>query len=74
MSFQNKGDRTLFSKQYTPNIEVKHFNVLIDGKGFLDTPIKNKEQAYEKIIEIGKTMTIQLVIYWIMISFQSIIN
>ena len=41
---------------------------------FLDTPIKNKEQAYEKIIEIVKTMTIQLVIYWIMISFQSIIN
>ena len=48
--------------------------MLIDGKWFLDTPIKDKEEAYEKIIEMGKTMTIQQVIYWIMISFQSIIN
>ena len=30
------------------------FNVLIDGKSLFDTPIKNKEEAYEKIIEMGK--------------------
>ena len=48
--------------------------MLIDGKWFLDTPIKDKEEAYEKNIEMGKKMTTQQVIYWIMISFQSIIN
>ena len=25
--------------------------MLIDGKGFFDLPIKNEEEAYEKIIE-----------------------
>ena len=28
-------------------------NVLVDGKSFLDVPVKNKE-AYKNIIEIGK--------------------
>ena len=27
---------------------------MIDGKSFSDTLIKNKEEAYEKIIEIGR--------------------
>ena len=27
---------------------------MIDGKSFFDTPIKNKEEAYEKIIEMRK--------------------
>ena len=31
-----------FPKYYTPNVELKDFNVLIDGKIFLDTPIRNK--------------------------------
>lgn len=48
-------DRTLFSKFYTPTIEVKDYNVLIDGKSFFDVPVKNKEGAYMKTIEMGKT-------------------
>ena len=31
----------------------KNFNVLIDGKIFFDLPIKNKEQVYEKIIDMS---------------------
>ena len=30
---------------------MKDFNVLIDGKSFFDLPVKNEEEAYEKIIE-----------------------
>ena len=44
----------LFSKNYTLNIEIKDLNVLIDGKSFFDVPLKNKEETYEKIIEISK--------------------
>ena len=29
-------------------------NVLVDGKSFFDVPVKNKEEAYERIIEISK--------------------
>ena len=54
LSFKNDQDRTSFTKFYTPEVEIKDFNVLIDGKGFFDVPIKNKEETYEKIIEISK--------------------
>ena len=54
LSFENEEDRTSFSKYYTPKVEVKDFDVLIDRKGFFDAPVKNKEEAYEKIIEISK--------------------
>ena len=33
--FKNKEDRTSFSKYYVPKVEVKDFNVLIEGKSFL---------------------------------------
>ena len=46
-------DRGSFSDYYVPNVEIKDFNVLIDGKSFFDLPVKNEEAAYEKIIEIG---------------------
>ena len=40
LSFKNEDDRTSFSKYYTPVVETKNFNVLIDGKSFFDTPMK----------------------------------
>ena len=54
LSFENEEDRTSFSKYYVPTVEKKNFNVLIDGKSFFDVPVKNKEEAYEKIMSIGK--------------------
>ena len=44
LSFKNEEDRTSFSKYYTPKVEIKAFNVLIDGKSFFDVPVKNKEE------------------------------
>ena len=45
--------RDSFSHYYLPpNVEIKDF-VLIDGKRLFDSPVKNKEEAYEKIIEIS---------------------
>ena len=54
LSFENEGNRTSFSKYYTPSVEIKDFNVVIDGKNFFDVPIKNKEHAYAKIIEMPR--------------------
>ena len=36
-----------------PNVEIKDFNDLIDGKSFFDLPVKNEEEAYDKIIEMS---------------------
>ena len=32
LTFENEDDRTSFSKYYVPKVEIKDFNVLIDGK------------------------------------------
>ena len=40
LSFENEEGRTSFSKYYVPNVEIKNFNVLIDGKPFLEIPVK----------------------------------
>ena len=35
-----KDHRDSFSHYYVPNVEIKDFNALIDGKGFFDLPLK----------------------------------
>ena len=54
LSFENENGRTSFSKYYVPKVEIKDFNVLIDGKPFFEIPVKNKEEVYEQIIEMSK--------------------
>ena len=54
ISFENKEEKTSFSKYYTPKVEIKAFNVLIDEKRFFDVEVKNKEESYEQISEISK--------------------
>ena len=54
LAFENENDRTSFSKYYIPNVEIKEFNVLTDGKQFFEIPVKNKEEAYEAIIDMSK--------------------
>ena len=48
-----KDYRDYFSNYYVPNVRIKDFNVLIDGKSFFDLPVKNEEEAYKKIIEMS---------------------
>ena len=38
---------------YLQNVEIKDYNVMIDGKISLDQPIKNKKVAYENIRKIA---------------------
>ena len=54
LTFEFEDDRTFFSKYYVPKVEIKDFNVLIDEKPCFEIPIKNKEEAYEGIIEMSK--------------------
>ena len=48
LSFENKDDRTSFSKYYTPKVEIKDFILLIDGKSFFDVPIKKQRTNIRK--------------------------
>ena len=42
--YENEEDRTSFSKYDVPKVEIKDFNVLINGKPFFEIPVKNKEE------------------------------
>ena len=50
--FENEKDRTSFKKYYPLKVEIKDFNVLIDGKSFSEIPVKNKEETYDAITKM----------------------
>ena len=47
----NTDSRYSFSNYYVPKVRINDCNVLLDGKSFFDLPVKNEEEAYEKIID-----------------------
>ena len=53
-SFQgvNSTDRTVQKKYYLRTIEMKDYNIMIDGQNFFDQPVKNDLRTYENIREI----------------------
>ena len=53
LSFENENDRTSHSTYYLPKVEIKDYNVMIDGKNFFDQPINNNLKTYENIRKIA---------------------
>ena len=53
MSFENDRQRTGNKKYYLPNIEIKDYNVMIDGKNIFDHPRKNDKITYENIRKVA---------------------
>ena len=43
-----KDHRNSFSHYYVPNVEIKDFNILVDGKTFFDLPVKNEKEPCKK--------------------------
>ena len=48
-----KDYRDSFSHYYVQKIQIKDYNVLIDGKSFFNLPVKTEEEAFEKVIEMS---------------------
>ena len=44
LSFENEDGRTSYYKYYVRSVEIKDYNVLIDGNAFFELPIKNIEE------------------------------
>ena len=63
LSFENEDQRKSHSTYYLPKVEIKDYNVMIDGRNFFDQPLNsmNKTKMLEKLLLV-KAMTIQLVI------------
>ena len=47
-------NRDFLSHYYVPNVEIKDFNVLIDGKTLFDLLVKREEEAYEKTMNTNR--------------------
>ena len=53
MSFKNEKGSTSLSEYYLPKVEIKNFNVKINGKIFFDQPINNAIKTCENIRKIA---------------------
>ena len=45
LSFENENDRTSHSTYYLPKVEIKDYNVMIDGRNFFDQPIDSMNKT-----------------------------
>ena len=53
LAFENDAGRTSHSNYYLPNVEIKIYNIMINGENFFDQPIKNNKVTYENIRKIA---------------------
>ena len=47
MSFENENDRTSHAEYYLPKVEIKDYNVMVDGKNFFDQSINNDFKTWK---------------------------
>ena len=52
-AFENDAQRTAHSGYYLPNVEIKNYNVMINGENFFDQPIKDTKVTYENIRKVA---------------------
>ena len=52
LAFENDAQRTSHSGCYLPNVELKDYNVMINGENVFDQPVKNNKITYENIRKI----------------------
>ena len=53
LAFENDAQRKVHSGYYLPNVEIKNYNVMINGENFFDQPIKDNEVTYENIRKVA---------------------
>ena len=53
LAFENDTQRTSDSGYYLPKVEIKDYNITINGENFFDQPIKNKKITYDNIRKIA---------------------
>ena len=55
LAFEDDNDndwRISNNRDYIPHVEIKDYNVIIDGKNFFGQPVKNDKVTYENIWKI----------------------
>ena len=53
LAFENDDDRTSDDEYYLPTVEIKDYNIMINGENVFDQPIKKNKVTYENIRKIA---------------------
>ena len=53
LAFEGDAQRIVHTGYYLPNVEIKDYNVMINGENVFDRPIKNKITTYKNIRKIA---------------------
>ena len=53
LAFENDNHRTSDERYYLPTVEIKDYNIVINGENFFDQPIKNNKVTYDNIRKIA---------------------
>ena len=53
LAFGNDAQRTSNKRYYLRNVEIKDYNVMIDGKNYFDQPVKSNKITYKNIRKIA---------------------
>ena len=53
LAFENDNDRISDDEYYLPIVEIKDYNIVINGENFFDHPIKNNKITYDNIRKVA---------------------
>ena len=65
-SFKDEGGWESYGQYYLPTVKIKDYNIMIDGRNFLNKPIKNDLKTHDsirKIVQLVKFLIAQLDVY-----------
>ena len=54
LTFKNDTQRTTHTGYFNPEVEINHYNVIIDYRNFFHEPVKNDVRIHENIKKIAK--------------------
>ena len=65
LSFEDNASRTIYKQYFLPTIEIKDYNVMINGQNFFDQPVKMllRHMITFQVLQMVKEMTTQLVLH-----------
>ena len=65
LSYRNIGHRLSYKQYFLPTIEIKDYNVMINGKKFFDQLVKNYLRINDNIqkLKLVQAMIVQIAIY-----------
>ena len=53
LAFKNDTQRASATGYYLPNVEIKDYNIMINGENLFDQPVKDNKVTYENIRKVA---------------------